>query len=117
MAWRQGGFKPEGGVRNVCPGVINRIHKAARPPTSPDTRPITTSISVVMSLSFHSVLPSSSINPHEPCPSLCTEVRGIGILRTSPFGHSRKLDFHFTEFYEVRDDKPHSSNSKNHAFE
>jgi hypothetical protein len=29
-------------------------------------------------------------------------VRGIGILRTSPFGDSRKLDFHFTEFSEVR---------------
>src|SRR5215204_7520634 len=27
---------------------------------------------------------------------------GRGILRTSPFGDSRKLDFHFTEFSEVR---------------
>src|SRR5215208_6645965 len=33
---------------------------------------------------------------------LFTGVRGIGILRTSPFGHSRKLAFHFTEFSEVR---------------
>jgi hypothetical protein len=33
---------------------------------------------------------------------LFTGVRGIGILRTSPFGDSRKLDFHFTEFSEVR---------------
>jgi hypothetical protein len=30
------------------------------------------------------------------------ERRGRRILRTSPFGHSAKLDFHFTEFYEVR---------------
>jgi hypothetical protein len=34
--------------------------------------------------------------------ALFTRVRGIGIARTSPFGDSRKLDFHFTEFYEVR---------------
>src|SRR5215212_10725484 len=33
---------------------------------------------------------------------LFTLVRGRGILRTSPFGDSRKLDFPFTEFYEVR---------------
>src|SRR5215203_1898544 len=31
---------------------------------------------------------------------LFTRVRGKGILRTSPFGHSRKL--RFTEFHEVR---------------
>jgi hypothetical protein len=29
-----------------------------------------------------------------------TEVRGIGILRTSPFGHS--ANFAYTEFSEVR---------------
>jgi hypothetical protein len=29
---------------------------------------------------------------------LFTKVRGIRILGTSPFGDSRKLDFHFTEF-------------------
>jgi hypothetical protein len=33
---------------------------------------------------------------------LFTGVRGIGILRTSPSGHSRKFSFHFTEFCEVR---------------
>jgi hypothetical protein len=33
---------------------------------------------------------------------LFTEVRGRGSLRTSPFGDSRKLDFHFTEFSKVR---------------
>jgi hypothetical protein len=37
---------------------------------------------------------------------LFTQVRGIGILRTSPFGYSRKLDFHFTEFSEVRSQQP-----------
>ena len=36
-----------------------------------------------------------------PRPGLFTQVRRIVILRTSPFGHSRKLDFHFTEFSEV----------------
>jgi hypothetical protein len=30
-------------------------------------------------------------------------MRGIEILRTSPFGHSRKLNFAVTEFSEVRD--------------
>src|SRR5215213_5962373 len=38
MAWRQGGFKPEGGVRNVCPGVINREsfkRNLARSPRGP----------------------------------------------------------------------------------
>ena len=30
------------------------------------------------------------------------ELRLYRILRSSPFGDSRKLDFHFTEFYEVR---------------
>jgi hypothetical protein len=34
---------------------------------------------------------------------LFTQVRGIGILRTSPFTISPKLNFHFTEFSEVRD--------------
>ena len=29
---------------------------------------------------------------------LFTQVRGIGILRTSPFGDSRKLNIRFTEF-------------------
>jgi hypothetical protein len=33
---------------------------------------------------------------------LFTGVRGIDFLRTSPFGDSRKLDFHFTEFSKVR---------------
>jgi hypothetical protein len=36
-----------------------------------------------------------------PRPSLLplfTEVRGSGLLRTSPFGHSRKLNFAITEF-------------------
>src|SRR5918995_2845079 len=33
-------------------------------------------------------------------PPLFTRVRGIRILRTSPFGHSRK--FAFKEFYELR---------------
>jgi hypothetical protein len=37
-----------------------------------------------------------------PYEGLFTEVRGIRILRTSPFGDSRKLDFHFTAFWEVR---------------
>src|SRR5215217_2048270 len=42
--------------------------------------------------------------PEARCPAgaLFTGVRGIGILRTSPSGHSRKLDSHFTEFSEVR---------------
>jgi hypothetical protein len=31
-----------------------------------------------------------------------TQVRGIGILRTSSFGDSRKFNFRFTEFSEVR---------------
>jgi hypothetical protein len=35
-------------------------------------------------------------------PDLFTGMRGIGILRTSPFGDSPKLDFGFTEFSEVR---------------
>jgi hypothetical protein len=34
--------------------------------------------------------------------ALFTRLRGRGILRTSPFGHSRKLNFRFPEFYEVR---------------
>ena len=33
--------------------------------------------------------------------SLFTRVRGIGFLRTSPFGDSQKLNFRFTEFSEV----------------
>src|SRR5918993_269874 len=33
---------------------------------------------------------------------LFTQRRRRGILRTSPFGDSRKLDFYFTEFSEVR---------------
>src|SRR5215203_4665417 len=33
---------------------------------------------------------------------LFTGVRGKRILGTSPFGHSRKLDFHFTEVSQVR---------------
>jgi hypothetical protein len=31
-------------------------------------------------------------------PAVCTVVRGIGFLRTSPFGISRKFNFRFTEF-------------------
>src|ERR671912_1415782 len=41
---------------------------------------------------------------------LFTGVRGIGFLRTSPFGDSRK--FAYTEFYEVRNDKQRLSNNK-----
>jgi len=41
---------------------------------------------------------------------LFTGVRGIEILRTSPFGHSQK--FAFTDFYEV-----HQESIKYHSFE
>jgi hypothetical protein len=51
-------------------------------------------------MSINNKLPLEA--PALPLAPLCTEVRGIGILRTSPFGRSRKLDFHFTEFSEVR---------------
>jgi hypothetical protein len=40
-----------------------------------------------------STLLSASIHP---------TLENFEILRTSPFGHSRKLDFHFTEFSKVR---------------
>src|SRR5215211_8919228 len=46
--------------------------------------------------------------------SLFTGVRGIGILRTSPFGDSRK--FALTEFYEVRYALATPSNSKDTTF-
>src|SRR5215208_5889670 len=44
----------------------------------------------------------SPTNRQRSATILFTLLPRIGILRTSPFGHSRKLDFHFTEFSEVR---------------
>src|ERR671912_1624458 len=53
---------------------------------------------VAMLLSLIDIRPKGcTVNTHES--SLFTGVRGIGILRTSPFGDSRK--FAITEFSEV----------------
>src|SRR5215208_1742465 len=74
MAWRQGGFKPEGGVRNVCPGVINREsfkRNLARSPRGPCEL-------------------SKITGRRQPRP-VFTERRGRGILRTSPLQSSRKF--------------------------
>ena len=53
-------------------------------------------------LSWSSAMRSSS--PLRPLahPRLFTRVRGRDILRTSPFGDSRKLNFRFHDFCELR---------------
>src|SRR5215218_10274160 len=46
--------------------------------------------------------PRLNVDSRRVITPLFTGVRGIGILRTSPFGDSPKLDFRFTEFSEVQ---------------